>query len=265
MTHPLAGRRGMHTRDDRIGGAAAPVGRRRRLAADSLGHGSGPTTRPAGGAVELQPRKLPRQARSRATFNAIVDACSQVLANRSYEELTTNGISERAGVSIGTLYEYFPNREAIVAALVADACRRLVLRMEQAIEEAADMPAFLGTEHLLATGIDTLGAQENALEVLLRDAPFVMQLPAFREARETLTGLCQDIRVRSGGRLTLPAPVADTWLISQMLFTAMLEIAFFKGPEAQRRALRRELAHLTFRMAMGRDPFLHELGAPPAT
>lgn len=213
----------------------------------------------AAGDVPLEPRKLPRQARSRATFNAIVDACGQVLAASSYEALTTNSISERAGVSIGTLYEYFPNREAIVAALVDHACRRLVERMELAIEDAADMGAYHGVVHLLDAGIDALGAQENAFKVLLRDAPFVMQLPAFRQAREALTGLCQTIRLRSGDVLNLPEPATDTWLISQMLFAAMLEIAFLEAPAAHIALLRRELAHLTFRMALGREPRADEL------
>jgi AcrR family transcriptional regulator len=221
------------------------------------------TPRHSGGGVQLEPRKLPRQARSRATFDAIVDACNQVLAAGSYETLTTNSISVRAGVSIGTLYEYFPNREAIIAALVGESCRRLVARMEQAIGAAADMPAFEGTEHLLAAGIETLGAQDSALKILLRDAPFVMQLPAFRQTREALTCLCQDIQVRSADRLNLPAPQADTWLISQMLFAAMLEIAFLEGPETARTTLRRELAHLTFRMAMGRDPRPYEMAPGP--
>lgn len=252
----------MRTGDDRAGRAVAPGERKGRAQPPALGHATNPSPR-SPGAIALEPRKLPRQARSRATFNAIVDACGQMLANHAYEDLTTNGISERAGVSIGTLYEYFPNREAIVAALVAQACGRIVLRMEQAIEEAADMPTLLGVEHLLGTGIDTLGAQEHALEVLLREAPFVLQLPAFREAREALTDLCQGIRVRAAERLRLPDPAVDTWLISQMLFSAMLEIAFLKGPEAHRLALRRELAHLTFRMAMARDPLPHETGPLP--
>lgn len=248
----------MRTGDDRSAVTSADRRRRSTAAGQTAGHP------PRSGGVELEPRKLPRQARSRATFNAIVDACSQVLASRSYEELTTNGISERAGVSIGTLYEYFPNREAIVAALVAEACDRIVMRMERAVDEAAEMPAFQGVEHLLAAGIDSLGAPENALEVLLRDAPFVMQLPAFRETRETLTGLCQDISIRAADRLSLPEPAIDAWLISQMLFSAMLEIAFLKGSDAERLALRRQLAFLTFRMAMGRDPLPQEMGATDA-
>ena len=211
--------------------------------------------------VPLEPRKIPRQARSRDTFNAIVDACSQVLAAGSYDALTTNGISERAGVSIGTLYEYFPNRESIVAALVANACDRLVTRMRRAIEEAAEMGAFPGTRHLLATGVETLSARENGFRVLLRDAPFVAQLPAFRATREALTELCQMVRERAERQLNLPSPELDTWLISQMLFAAMLEIAFLDDGDDERARRLDELALLAFRMSYGRDPILSDTAA----
>lgn len=210
--------------------------------------------------TDLLPRKLPRQARSRATFNAIVDACGQMLALNPYDALTTNCISERAGVSIGTLYEYFPNRESIVAALVESSCERLVRRMSLAMEEADGLPAFVGVELLIAAGVEALGDQRNAFKVLVRDAPFVVQLPAFRRARESLTDLCQTIRARAGARLNLPLPIADTWLISQMLFTAMFEIAVLEAPESQRASLRHELSRLTFRMALGRDPEAADVG-----
>jgi AcrR family transcriptional regulator len=202
----------------------------------------------------LEPRKRPRQTRAQATVDAIVDACAQLLCQGGYEALTTNAISERAGVSIGTLYEYFPNRDSIVAALAACSCRRLVSRMRRAAEEAAGMSEIAGVEHLLRTGVAALTAPENALKVLVREAPFVLRLPRFRAARAQLDGLCQQIREGSGDRLNLPEPEVDTWLISQMLFSAMLEIACLDegAPDRERRI--RELARLTFRMAMGRDP-----------
>ncbi|HEY8616350.1 TetR/AcrR family transcriptional regulator [Phenylobacterium sp.] len=210
---------------------------------------------------ELEPRKRPRQARSQATFAAIVDACAQMLAHGRYEALTTNAISERAGVSIGTLYEYFPNRESIVAALAAESCRRLVVRMAQAVEETVGLAPFAGVEHLIRAGVGALRAPENVFTVLLKEAPFVLRLPAFQEARAALTELCQDIRVRSPTRLELPEPQADTWLISQMLFSAMLEIAFLEGPPGRRAVLEHELARLTFRMALGRDPVAGEMAS----
>jgi AcrR family transcriptional regulator len=176
-----------------------------------------------------------------------------LLAAGPYEALTTNSISERAGVSIGTLYEYFPNRESIVAALTASACRRLTARMTEAVAETIGMDDFAGVEHLLRAGIAVLGAPENVFKVLFQEAPFVLRLPAFQEARTTLDALCQRIGAEAATRIDLPEPSADAWLISQMLFSAMLEIAFLEAGQAERDLMVRELARLTFRMAVGRD------------
>ena len=63
-------------------------------------------------------RKKPRQARAAATLDAIVEAAAQVLQRDGEEGLTTAKIADRAGVSIGSLYQYFPNKEAILIALI---------------------------------------------------------------------------------------------------------------------------------------------------
>jgi AcrR family transcriptional regulator len=63
------------------------------------------------------PRKLPRQSRSRATFEAIIQAATYILTESGWDALTTNAIAERAGVNIGSLYQYFPNKQAVIAEL----------------------------------------------------------------------------------------------------------------------------------------------------
>ncbi len=65
-------------------------------------------------------RKLPRQDRSRALVDAIVEAAARILVQQGRDALTTNAVALRAGVSIGSLYQYFPNREAILAAVAHD-------------------------------------------------------------------------------------------------------------------------------------------------
>jgi len=65
-----------------------------------------------------KPRKRPQQARSSVTYDAILDAAAQVLTNEGYVAANTNKIAERAGVSIGSVYEYFPSKESIFAALI---------------------------------------------------------------------------------------------------------------------------------------------------
>lgn len=62
-------------------------------------------------------RRSPRQERSRLTYDAIVEAAAQVLETRGYTESTTNHIADRAGVSIGTLYQYFANKDELLNAV----------------------------------------------------------------------------------------------------------------------------------------------------
>jgi AcrR family transcriptional regulator len=65
----------------------------------------------------LSPRKLPSQARSRFTVDAILEAAADILVRDGYARLTTNRIAERAGVNVASLYQYFPGKDAIVAEL----------------------------------------------------------------------------------------------------------------------------------------------------
>jgi AcrR family transcriptional regulator len=68
--------------------------------------------------VRTTPRKRPRQARSKATVDTILAATARVLVRHGFDGLTTNAVAEAAGVSIGSLYQYFPNKEALVSALI---------------------------------------------------------------------------------------------------------------------------------------------------
>jgi AcrR family transcriptional regulator len=62
-------------------------------------------------------RKMPRQVRARRTIEVIYEATARIIEREGVGKLTTNQIASRAGVSIGTLYEYFPNKEAVIVAM----------------------------------------------------------------------------------------------------------------------------------------------------
>jgi len=62
----------------------------------------------------VKPRKRPRQERAVATLDAILEATAPVMVEFGYDKASTNRIAKRAGVSIGSLYQYFPNKEAII-------------------------------------------------------------------------------------------------------------------------------------------------------
>lgn len=67
---------------------------------------------------QFKPRKQPVQGRSEATVAALFEASIQVLLAVGYRKLTTTRVAERAGVSVGTLYQYFPNRQALITSVI---------------------------------------------------------------------------------------------------------------------------------------------------
>jgi len=82
-------------------------------------------------------RKRPRQARSRATFEAIVEAAARILVDEVQARLTTNRVAARAGVSVGSLYQYFPDRQSIVRALVERELKRAEAIRPAALDDAS--------------------------------------------------------------------------------------------------------------------------------
>ncbi|WP_321782479.1 TetR/AcrR family transcriptional regulator [Paraburkholderia sp. J94] len=94
------------------------------------------TPTPRGGArrrpTPLDARKQPKQRRSAATVDAILEAAARILETRGPGGYTTNAIAERAGVSVGSLYQYFPNRDALTAALIDRESAPLLVALEHA-------------------------------------------------------------------------------------------------------------------------------------
>ena len=85
---------------------------------------------PAASPPSLTPRKQPRQTRSMATVNAIFEATIQVLVSDGPRRLTTTRVAERAGVSVGSMYQYFPHKQALFYALNERYLVRLAERIE---------------------------------------------------------------------------------------------------------------------------------------
>jgi len=90
--------------------------------------------------IAIQPRKQASQARSTATVGAIMRATARILVKRGYQATTTNHIADAAGVSVGSLYQYFPNKEAIVAALLDEHLERTQEFLRAGTANALDQP-----------------------------------------------------------------------------------------------------------------------------
>ena len=98
------------------------------------------------------PRKLPQQQRAQLTVNTILDATAHILIERGFAKTNTNIVAERAGVSIGSLYQYFPNKESLIKALY----QRHKKRMQSIIFNAMKKPIQLNDHHSIFLLIDAI-------------------------------------------------------------------------------------------------------------
>lgn len=85
----------------------------------------------------IQPRKTPQQARSRQTREDILQATARLLNRRAFGEVSTNHIAAKTGISIGTLYKYYPNKDAILADLSLTFMQDDAERFRRIFEESA--------------------------------------------------------------------------------------------------------------------------------
>ncbi len=103
--------------------------------------------------VPATPRKVPRQPRAKATVDAILLATAHILKTESFERATTNRIAERAGVSIGSLYQYFPNKQAVIAALQERHHDWFIGCIDAEIERVASLPLREAVRSAVELGI----------------------------------------------------------------------------------------------------------------
>lgn len=102
----------------------------------------------------IEPRKKPRQARSAATVEAILDAAAHILERQGLAFLTTNHIADRAGVSVGSLYQYFPAKQAILTEIIRRKRRRLVDAITTSFRASDGATFDEGLDRLIAVTID---------------------------------------------------------------------------------------------------------------
>lgn len=110
-----------------------------------------------------KPRRIPRQARASSTVDAILTAALQLLEAGGVEQLTTNHVAERAGVSIGTVYQYFADKQAILSALAERRAAAVRDGIAAMLIERPDLGTVRPIVRALMTGFEGLPATRRAL------------------------------------------------------------------------------------------------------
>ena len=135
--------------------------------------------------IRTSPRKKPAQQRSRATVDAIVDATARVLVRDGYDALSTNRVAKEARVSVGSLYQYFPGKEALVAAVMEQYASRMQENIAARLQDAgtAATAEEVATEMIRAM----LAAQQSEPRLHRALVEQVPRIGALRRLHELFT------------------------------------------------------------------------------
>lgn len=117
------------------------------------------------------PRKQASQERSRVTVDALVEATARLLVRDGFDKASTNRIAQEAGVSVGSLYQYYPSKEALVAAVIDRHNRELMQVVRAALAEVAALPIEKAVRKLVVTAIDAHRLDPKLHRVLAEQIP----------------------------------------------------------------------------------------------
>jgi AcrR family transcriptional regulator len=126
--------------------------------------------------LQTSPRKSASQERSRSTVDALLEATTRILIREGYDRASTNRIAEMAGVSIGSLYQYFPSKEALVAAVIDRHTQEVSEVTRNALVKAAARPIEVAAREFVSVAIDAHRVNPKLHGVLAEQIPRVGRL-----------------------------------------------------------------------------------------
>lgn len=135
------------------------------------------------------PRKLPQQDRSRITVEAILEATTHILTEEGYDKANTNRIAERAGISIGSLYQYFPNKESLMAALMEQHANEIAELVESKLNHLFNAPLETAIPELVKAVIAAHAINPRLHQVLNEEIPRSERLQQMQKADERIAEL----------------------------------------------------------------------------
>lgn len=179
-------------------------------------------------------RREPKQRRSRATVEAVLDAVVHILKRNGIEGVTTNRIAEVAGVSIGTVYQYFPDKRAIFTALHDRHVAQIARLIESTLVQHAAAPLDDLVRALVGALVEAHGADPELHELMSTEVPH--GAGGARAFEESLRGA---FRLAIASRLEERHSLGD---LDRILFVVPLMVEALSHGVALRRPSRLSLA-----------------------
>jgi AcrR family transcriptional regulator len=180
--------------------------------------------------------------------DTILEAANRVFGNHDYDRATTIRVAERAGVSVGSLYQYFPNKEGIINALAARIVNHHLNRLEQKITALGELPAHAAIEELVQLISGLYFSNRRSMKILFERTTARRDLaPIVLQARHRAIGMIEALFLRYPRGILKPGDprLAATLLVHGIL--GILEVAIVDPLGVSDEVLTNELSALARR------------------
>ena len=139
-----------------------------------------------------KPRKIATQERSRATVDSLIEATARILVKEGFDKASTNRIAELSGVSIGSLYQYFPSKEALVAAVIERHQQQIMQTVRSELARVSNQPLHEAMRRFVAVAVKAHRLDPQLHRVLAEQIPRVGKLEKLETFSKENFGLFRD-------------------------------------------------------------------------
>lgn len=164
----------------------------------------------------------------------MLDATARLLETGGFAQLTTNHVAQLAGVSIGSLYEYFPDKETLVAELTRRTIREILAEVGDGLKDAIELGGEPGLRRGIAILFDAV-ERRRALVRELWQLPYLATLEEVKQLPKVTIGLTRQLSPVLANQRVLRNLEASTWLLTVMVGNAVVH-----GAAARPRSLSRK-------------------------
>jgi len=189
----------------------------------------------------LAPRRKPRQSRSAATVDAILEAAAELFARDGFEGVSTTRIAERAGVSVGSLYEYFPNKDALAAKLLKRHCDRMIEDFATCFQAAQGSAVTEVITLFIESTYEAYAGNARLHRVLLEQMGRVSKPYHMKRVSLAIAALLEQALINCGTAIRRPSAHLAAFMVESAV-EALTHRALMFDPELFEGELRVELA-----------------------
>lgn len=166
----------------------------------------------------------------------MLDATAQILAQQGYAVISTNLVAEKAGVSIGSLYEYFPHKKSLIATTLSREIDRLtedVLADLRIAMRSDGAPAEV-IHQLVCSLTEALEVRRDVLRAAFHQVPYFWDIPKARRHTRRLLRIVRHVQRRGAFTATTDDHNEKAWVLVSMIWYALVQNAIHRPPQLDR-------------------------------